>query len=477
MSLLQRLLGAFSPPAPEPPAQPPAAGRFREAASPALEEAGWRRLTDDAQRDLLPMTQERMRELAAYLWEANPLANRIIELPVAYQLAEGWRITHPDPEAQRWLDLFEADPINLWRLKFPERVRALALFGEQAWPVFVNPMNGHTRLGYLDPAFIQDVIADPEDATTPVALLTKQDSKGRYKKYRVAYNAPESIFGPRARAIREACPDGDCFYFAVNKLAAGQRGRSDLLSLTDWLDAYDRILFGEGERAEALRAFVWSVSLAGATKEEVEARCRDIAPPKPGAVRVHNDREVWTAVTPDLQAADASTLARLLRNHILGGATIPEHWIGGGGDVNRSTGDSMGEPTLKVWTMRQTVLRHMLVEVGTWVIHSRLDPSRRSIPDPGDLGAGLEPPTVDFPEMSPQDNSRYAAALQQVASAALLVAAAAARLGVEYDPAEALATAEAEAKTRRQSQAESDLPPPPEPQDLRRAAQEAEPPP
>lgn len=37
-----------------------------------------------------------MRDMALYLWEANLLANRLIELPVAYLLAEGVRLTVKD---------------------------------------------------------------------------------------------------------------------------------------------------------------------------------------------------------------------------------------------------------------------------------------------------------------------------------------------------------------------------------------------
>lgn len=42
------------------------------------------------------------------------------------------------------------------------------------------------------------------------------------------------------------------------------------------------------------------------------------------------------AKSASLQAADTSESARLLRNHVLGGGTVPEHWFGGGGDVNRA---------------------------------------------------------------------------------------------------------------------------------------------
>ena len=47
------------------------------------DEADWRPLTGDSRRDLPVLTLARQRELAAYLWQTNLIANRLIELPVA----------------------------------------------------------------------------------------------------------------------------------------------------------------------------------------------------------------------------------------------------------------------------------------------------------------------------------------------------------------------------------------------------------
>ena len=54
-----------------------------EAAGLTLEEEGFRRLTGDSQRDLTPMSRERMQKVVYYLWQTNVLANRLIELPLA----------------------------------------------------------------------------------------------------------------------------------------------------------------------------------------------------------------------------------------------------------------------------------------------------------------------------------------------------------------------------------------------------------
>lgn len=156
------------------------------------------------------------------------------------------------------------------------------------------------------------------------------------------------------------------------------------------------------ERAGFLRAFLWDVMLKGATPEEVVERARKITPPRPGSVRVHNDAEEWKADAPSLNQSDLAEGARLFRNHILGGQTIPEHWYGD--------------------------------------------------PDPELM------PTANFPELSSRDVSKYAAALGQVVVAAAagverglmtellalkIIQTVAERLRVEFDAEDELTAARA----------------------------------
>jgi hypothetical protein len=424
----------------------------REAAGQTIDddEEGWRRLTGDTDRDLAPVTLRRSREISAWLWQANLMANRIIELPLAYLLADGVKLEVNDDEAQTMLNRFWNDPINSMDLKLEKKVRELALFGEQCYPAFINEHSGHVRLGYLDPALIETVVTDPENPEQPIGIVTVKDKKGRARRYRVIVNGDEDdLFSARTREIRATFNDGDAFYFNINGLSSGARGRPDLLASADWLDAYDDFLFGEVDRNRYLRAFVWDVTIKGANEEEVKQRARDIEAPAPNSVRVHNDSEVWAAVTPDIKSADTSESARLLRNHVLGGATLPEHWYGGGGDVNRSTGESMGDPAFKMMSMRQRTIKYMLEQIARFAIRQWAQANEKAI----DFGDGDFLPSAVFPEMIARDTTRYAAALQQVIAGAVqavsngfiskklalrLIATVASQLGVEIDIAEAL---------------------------------------
>jgi hypothetical protein len=312
------------------------------------------------------------------------------------------------------------------------------------------------RLGYLDPSLIGTVVTDPDNGSQPIGVVTRKDKKGNSKRYQVIINGPEECFTSRTREIRATFTDGPCFYVRVNNMAAGGRGRSDLLAQADWLDAYDTFMFGELDRAKFMRAFFWDVKLTGATEEQVRKRAADISAPSPGAVRVHNDSEEWKAEAPDLKAADSSEHARLFRNHILGGATIPEHWFGGGGNVNKATAGEMGEPTFKVFSMRQGVWKIVLEDMGRYVLRQAALASGQGEPDFEDPAFDVE---AEFPELTSRDTTAWAAALQQVAAAALvmvnakiltretavkIVAAVAGRLGVEIDADAEVAAAEAE---------------------------------
>lgn len=431
---------------------------MREAAGVNIDpdEDQWRRLTGDADRDLSPVTQWHMQKMSAWLWESNLMANRLIELMVAYLLAEGVTLSSKDEESQQTLKAFWRDPINNMPLKLPEKVRELALFGEQCWPTFVNETSGKVRLGYLDPQLIGDVIMDPDNPSQPIGIVTKRDGKGRYRKYRIIINGAEDVFTKRTQDIRATFTDGECFYYRVNNMAAGRRGRSDLLAQADWVDSYDQFLFGELDRAKFQRAFFWDVTLKGATPEQVKARAREITAPSPGSVRVHNDTEEWSAETPNLQAGDSAEHARLFRNHSLGGATIPEHWFGGGGDVNRAVGAEMGEPTFKVLSMRQGLWKLILQDVGVYALRKKYIAEHSTEPDPEDPALEVE---ASFPELTARDTTKWASALQQVAAAMLvsvnagfitratavkMLASIAGRLGVEFDAEAELAAVETE---------------------------------
>lgn len=431
---------------------------LKEAYGQAIDpdEANWRPITSDAARDLPLLTQERMLRIAHWLWEQNPLGNRVIELPVAYLLSEGVKLSVKDPEMQKAINAFWTDPINEMDIKLPKKVREMRLFGEQCYPVFTDEVSGTVRLGYLDPLLIGKVVKDPDNPEQPIGIITKRNKEGNSLRFRVIINGPETVFTQRTQQTRAKLTDGECYYFRKNDLSSGSRGRSDLLHLADWLDVYDQFLFGEAERYKNLRALVWDLTVKNTDAGGVKKRASEFALPSSGGVYVHNDSETLEPKTPKLEAADTSGGARLMRNHILGGASIPEHWFGGGGDVNRAAAAEMGGPTYKMLAMEQRMWKHILESMARYVMIKRaaIDGKEVDFSNPDFV------PVAIFPELVADDVSKNAQALQQVVAACgvalaqklltrktclQLIASAAVTLGIEIDPEKELDEAAKEA--------------------------------
>lgn len=448
---------------------------MREAAgTQSASEPGWTRLTGDGlgkhnERDLQPLAQDRMQKLAEWLWQSNLLANRLVEIPLAYLLAEGVSLQCKDPDHQKLLDKFWNDPINNWPLKLMGRVRGLALLGEQCYIAHVNEANGFVRLGYLDPRQIAHVVMDPGNSEQPIGVVTKKDTHGRNYKYRVMVLAEDSeVFSSRTAEIRATdFADGECLLYQINKFPNGSRGRSDLLGQMDWLDAYDNFLFNEIDRIDFLRAFVWDVKMTGSDQTAVDAYEKKFKAPAPNSTFVHNDSVELSAKSPALNAADTTQSARLLRNHVLGGATTPEHWFGGGGDVNRAAASEMGEPTFKVLTARQGLLKIMLEEIGRYVLWQDAKQGGET-PDWSDDRWQV---TAVFPELMNKDVTKFAAAMAQVATTVVLlidngllteetglklVADVAQRFGQDIDAKAELVAAQAAHKKRKADKAQAD---------------------
>jgi plasmid maintenance system antidote protein VapI len=457
------------------PAPAPAPVPIREAASAqGADEPGWRRLSGDGlsnqnERDLSPMAQDRMQKVAEYLWQSNLLANRLVELPLAYLLAEGVTLQCKDEEHQKLLNAFWSDPINNWPLKLTPRVRALGLLGEQCYIANVRDGDGFVRLGYLDPRKIATVVTDPDNPEQPIGVVTKRDNRGKQHKYRVIVLGEDGdLFSANTARIRaEDFTDGECLLYQLNKFPNGSRGRSDLLGQIDWLDAYDDFLFNELDRIGYLRAFVWDVTLTGSDPEAVKEYEKTFTPPSPNSTFVHNDSVKLEAKSPSLQAADTSQSARLLRNHVLGGSTTPEHWFGGGGDVNRAAAAEMGEPTFKVYTGRQNFLKLMLEEIGRFVLWQ----AARVTGAKPDWAEDTWQVTAVFPELVNKDVTKFAAAMTsavqavtQMIDAGLLteetalkiVADVVQRFGQDFDAKTELEAARAEHAERKKAKAAAD---------------------
>ncbi len=411
-----------------------------------------------------------------------------------------------------------------------ELARELFLFGEQVILAFVRSgadvglvADGLVRFGSVDPKTIHSVITDKDNrrdvlairlksatggADGPLYKLIREKGAGRamegridLAKFREAVKGgrQETVDGRREyerqvsgkewivsedgqRQIRmveaeqplinDVGVKGECFYVRINKISTGVRGRPELLPMIDWLDRFDQVFFDGAEHVALLNMFSWDLTIQGgsekATEPELNLRqqAQKVSKMKPGSVYAHNEKASMEAKNPTLNTADLETMVRQLRVFIAGGARVPEHFIAEGGYTNRATADAMGDPTFKMLTKKQAIVRQMLTRLCRYqvdvAIALGLLPEEVQVMDESGQETGKTAPArkafrVEMPDINVSDTSLAARTLALVAQAVMplvaaqllpkkpalqLVAAVASILGVEIDVNAALADGE-----------------------------------
>lgn len=414
---------------------------------------GFRPLTA-SERDLTPLSQERMIEIAYWLMETNPMARAIIAKYRDFLSGEGIGWVADNDEIDRIIQKFWYDPVNQLEQKLPQKIRQLFGLGEQCYPAFVSEFAGDVRLGYVDPASIKEVITDPENCEVRIGVVLKSRGGKRGKRYRIIHDTDENIFSPAAARLRETFGDGDCFYFAVNNVSNAARGRSELLATSDSLDGYEQFIFDRIDMRSLVNSFIWDTTMKGLTQEQIEERKKNMPPPKRGMEFIHNEMVERKAVAPNMSADDATADARLIKNHILAAHGLPPTWFAEGSDVNRASAQEMDPAALKSLGMAQLIVKDMLRQIIRYQIRTKIAAGhvkRQVRKRDGEMIAAVDAFKIIAPEMSPKDMVKLGTALSQITTslmiaqtqrwitretAANVFANIAATLGMEIEPAD-----------------------------------------
>jgi hypothetical protein len=217
------------------------------------------------------------------------------------------------------------------------------------------------------------------------------------------------------------------------------------------------------DRSALVNAFIWDVELTGEDEAGVASWITTHgAPPKPGTVRAHNEKEKWAAPSPTLGASETESASRLIKNMVLGGAGLPEAWFADGDAANRATLAAQGDPTYKMLVSRQRYVRFVFEDIFSWRLQAEIEE--------GLLPAGTDTTvTVNMPEPNETDSKAIAAALPQLVTALVgaidaelidtpnartLFLSLAGQLGVDLDAEDIEAGIEAEAKEREAEEEE-----------------------
>lgn len=366
---------------------------------------GYRRLAGSmSDRNLQNIDQDTMFEIAYWMWDKSAMFRRLNLIDNDFIFGDEFiQVTAKDINVQKVIDDFWNDPENKMDTNFSDRMMWFSVLGEQCFPVEINPSNGRVIIGYVDPTDIKDIWIDRNNVTRKGMVQIKDAARTAGKKMQIIKidkdPAHKKSFGRLA---------GDCFFYAVNNPPNSPRGRSDYLTLFDWIDGLERYSFNYLSRAEDLLNFIWDVTLQGMGEDKIrEWMSKNSKPPEPGSVRAHNENVTWAAVAPDLNATDIRSGYEMGRSFVMGASGRPDSWFGTGGKAYQNEADLMGLVPIKDLGKRQNLYAVHLKEIIQFVIDQAIIAGKLSV----SVDTTFQ---VKMPQISKTDTSKIASILTPV---------------------------------------------------------------
>lgn len=306
--------------------------------------------------------------LSVLIYRKNVRAWNAIELIKDFVVGPGIRVTTHEPLIKERLQRHWR--VNRWQMKLPERVRALALMGEQLYPVFVQPETGLVRVGNVSPLRIVRVKPDLENddevdrifanLAPPGTSLNEDAAKGMRKEYRILRPGLDGPF----EITEDEFQGKTAFYFAVNRIGGGRRGIPDMMPALDWLEGIDSFAFNLLERAAFAQQVVWDLKVDGADDEQTEEMSDKVIDDiVSGSVFVHNDKVTLTVKSPQLGASDAETVYRILLKNVHAGLRLAGLFFGDSDDLTRASASEIVIPVGRAIEARQMFIKDMLEQI------------------------------------------------------------------------------------------------------------------
>lgn len=342
-----------------------------------MDKYGFRSLNANV-RDYNEAIRINLLQRAETLSLTNGLASRALQVRTDLIVSEGFRVEadptedcppHVKKAIQDVLD--EHYEINEWLDRCYERVLDTQRTGEmfrRLPALFKNISNqisfrsGKFICGHVSPQLVRGVSIDPWNYEILDRVFIEQYA---FPNSSLEELCLKIIRDERMSANEFGSIRGDIFYMALNRRPGCTRGVTDLAPAIDWLDIYDQMLIMDVERAQMLMRFIWDVTLEGANPATILKYAEQLkqSPPRPASIRVHNEKERWDAISPDLRLSDSKDLREDIFLLAWGSMGLPRPWFTDGENANRASIENMTDPNF-AWarTRRRQFTAHLTLE-------------------------------------------------------------------------------------------------------------------
>ena len=342
-------------------------------AGTAFDDRFYQSLAEVGVLDLPPQTIQVAQRLMMMLYRKNPWVYRTVELKKDFLIGDGVKFEAKDPRVQELLERHW--DVNEWDRKLPERLRSLGIFGEQVYPIFIDEATGLIRLGSIVPIRIITVMHDgenPEDADVVRVTLSSGSLTGTGG---IVTSVNLRDFQVVKRRDGPGNLSGECFYWSTNRVSGSLRGASDLITLVDWFELLDGLVFSAGERGQIALDIVYDILYEGLKPNEIQKKVKDFGNAlKSGGIYGHNEKIKLQIMTPHLGSSEADQAGQLIMKQMQSGTGFNATYFGDlSAHISKAGGDQIEVPIAKMIEGAQAALQDNLGDVFDYQIQIAKD--------------------------------------------------------------------------------------------------------
>ena len=371
----------------------------------ALEDAGW---TNYSQQSVIITSSQRTTNLKLSRLYAvrDPLGKQSIRLWTDYSFGRGmtWSVPEQNKQTKKALEAFWDARANRSVLS-PTGQRLgsnkLLIDGEAFFAIFLGR---ETRIRYIDPLEITEIITNPDDAAD-VRYYKREwstpqgEPKAAY--YRSIYNIKDEPCKDAAGASVQKSQDALVYHQPYNTIS--QRGNPLLLPALDWITQYRRFLASRISIMLALARFAWQTKVTGgqSSVNAIKAKTDEKEIPA-GSHLFENLGSSTTPIKTDTGASNAWQDGRMIKLQICSSVGIPEQYFGDISTGSLATAQTVELPMLKMFSSYQQVWAGAYQDINEVVLEYNGVPPDAWYVD------------MDFPPIAPEDALAAADALSKV---------------------------------------------------------------
>ncbi len=332
-------------------------------------------------------------------WRKNPIAWRIVAITTDYVIGDSLVVSSKNRSLNKFIHNFWNDQQNRMNLRLEPMCDELSRAGDLFVVLFRNPADGVSYIRFVTKDRIKKIETRPNDWEVETAYEEILEN-GQTR----TWLSPNHEAAPAADAVM--------LHYSVNKPEGALLGESDLVTMIPWLLRYSRMLEDRVRLHWAVRSFLWTVTVPSNKVIEKQEQYR--LPPDAGSIIVKDDSELWEAVAPSLNGADAQHDMKAVRGMIDAGSGYPPHWRGESGDANLATATAMQAPTERHLRRRQNYFMFIIQDVIYQAYQRAVQIGMAPHVAEDDYSKLFK---VEAPDVSRQDNAALAAAASSIATA------------------------------------------------------------